>query len=145
MKQTLLFILTTGSIGAMLLVLGWLVLRSDYRTAHGPVVPARVTGKYSQSGGRSGPDYFLLLQFSPRRGQPAEARLSVSKERYAAARPGETVSISYDPTEPLSVRRAGAPWFNPWYLIPLGGGVVGVGLALLGLLSLARNRTPRAA
>ncbi len=140
MKQALLFTISAGGIGLLLLLLGGVALRSDYRTAHGPVVPARVVDKYSQSGGRSGPDYFLLLNFELIDGQPFEARLAVSEQRYGAARKGETVSISYDPAEPLSVRRAGISWFNPWYLIPLGAGLLGIGLALLGLVAMGRQR-----
>ena len=103
--------------------------------SHAVRAVAKVTGKEKGSvpkaKNRSETAYLLVYTFPDEAGRQREGKTSVSPEEWNRARPGDTLAIEYDRTDPATSRRAGTEAHAEWGLLILGG--IGGLFALVGI------------
>ena len=113
-------------VGMALFVLGLSIWRWE-RGFQSHVVrgEAKVTGKEKGSvpkgKNRSETAYLLAYTFADEAGRQWEGKMGVSPEEWNRARPGDTLAIEYDRTDPATSRRAGTEAHAEWGLLILGG------------------------
>jgi hypothetical protein len=88
--------------------------------------------------------YMLLYTFSDAAGQPHEGNVRASHQDWQRAKPGDTLAIEYDSTNPETSRRAGTEAHVDWGLWILGGigsifAAMGISLAAIAFVN-ARAR-----
>jgi hypothetical protein len=109
---------------------------------------AKVTGKEKGSvpKGKNSSEtaYFLIYTFADEAGRDLQGKIRASLEEWKQAKPGDTLAVEYDRTDPTTSRRAGTEAHAEWGLVILGGigslfAFVGISLAAIAILMSGRR------
>jgi hypothetical protein len=135
--------------GLALIVLGLSIWRWERGfQSHAVRAVAKVTGKEKGSvpKGKNGSEaaYFLVYTFPDAAGRQQVGKVRASPEDWKRAKPGDTLAVEYDRTDPATSRRAGTEAHAEWGLLILGGigglfALVGTSLAAIALLASGRR------
>jgi hypothetical protein len=99
-------------------------------------VTRKETGRVPKGKNGSEKAWYLVYTFRDGAGREQEGKIGASPEDWTRAKPGDTLAIEYDSTDPTSSRRAGTEAHAGWGLLILGGigglfSLVGVSLATI--------------
>jgi hypothetical protein len=136
-------------IGLVLIVLGLTIWRWEARfQSHAAQAVAEVTGKEKGSvpKGKNSSEtaYSLIYTFADEAGREQQGKIRASLEEWKQAKPGDTLAVEYDRTDPTTSRRAGTEAHAEWGLVILGGigslfAFVGISLAAIAILMSGRR------
>jgi hypothetical protein len=131
-------------VGLVLIVLGLSIWRWEQRfQSNAAQAVATITGKEKGSvpKGKKGsePAYFLLFTFPDADGRQHAGKMRASPEDWQRTKPGETLTVEYDRSDPATSRRAGTEAHAGWGLLILGGigalfTLVGISLSAIALV-----------
>jgi hypothetical protein len=139
-------------VGLVMILIGIYIWRSEQGfQQHIVRTVARVTGKEKDRApklkGKGSEDaFFLLYSFSDSVGGQQQGKLRVSPEEWQRGKPGDSLAIEYDSTNPSAGRRAGTEAHAGLGLLilgGLGGFFAFVGITLAGMAFLISGRRAR--